>query len=70
LQQRGAVHADAKESHVRERELPGPAEQQVEADRQHGEHHQKVAKVEKVLRQKERQYEAREEQKQQPSQPR
>ena len=62
LQQRCAVNANAEERDMRERELSGPAEQQVEPDRQHGEHHQKIAEIEKVLRQDERQYEARGEQ--------
>ena len=58
LQQRGRVDADAEERDMGERELAGPAEQQVEPERQDRVHHQHVAEVEEILRQQQRQQEA------------
>ena len=58
MQQRGRVGADAEERDMREGELAGPAEQEVEPERQHRVHHQDVAEEQEVLRQQVGQHEA------------
>jgi len=41
---------------MRERKLAGPPENKIEADRQHGVHHQHIAEIKMIDRQYPRQY--------------